>query len=89
MKTHRRILHDVMPTRTVPVQSLAGALRAGPPSWTARGMLILALALGGLGAGTAVSSGHGSADHASSYQPEGNIHLVASASPTAIRPWIY
>ena len=89
MKTHRWILHDVMPTRTVPVQGLAGALRTGPPIRTARGILILALALGGLGADAAVSSGHGSADHASSHQPEGNIHLVASASPTAIRPWIY
>ena len=68
MKTHRRILHDVMPAQTVPVQGLAGALRTGPPIRTARGILVLALALGGLGADAAVSSGHGSADHASSYQ---------------------
>jgi len=88
MKTHRRILHDVMPARTVPVQGLAGALRTGPPIRTARGILILALALGGLGADAAASSGHGSADHANSHQLVGNIHLAATGH-AARKPWIY
>ncbi len=89
MKAHRRILHDVMPTRTVPVQGLAGALRTDQPIRTARGILILALALGSLGADAAVSSGHSSADHARSHQPAGNIRLVATSSHASNGPWIY
>lgn len=88
MKAHRQILHDVIPSQTVPVEGLAGALRTGPPIRMARGILILALALGGLGVGAAASSGHGSADHASSHQPAGNIHLAASTL-AASKPWIY
>jgi len=84
MGTHRRILHDVTPTRTVPVQGLAGALRADPPIRVARGILILALAVGGLGAGAAASAGLSGADHARSHQPTGNIHLTARS-----KPWIY
>lgn len=84
MGTHRRILHDVTPTRTVPVQGLAGALRADPPIRAARGILILALAVGGLGAGAAASAGLSGADHASYHQPTGNIHLTARS-----KPWIY
>ena len=30
MKTHRRILHVVVPARTVPVEGLTGALEADP-----------------------------------------------------------
>lgn len=89
MGKHRRVLHDVMPTRTVPVQGLAGALRTDPPIRTARGVLILTLALGSLGAGAAASSGLGRADHATSHQPASNIHLAASTSHAASKPWIY
>jgi hypothetical protein len=88
MGTHRRILHDVTPARTVPVQGLAGALRADPPIRAARGILILALAAGGLGAGAAASAGLSSAGHASPHQPAGNIHLTAGTH-AASKPWIY
>jgi hypothetical protein len=88
MGKHRRILHDVTPTRTVPVRGLAGALRADPPIQAARGILILTLAAGGLSAGAAASAGLGSADHASSHQPVANIHLAAGTH-AASKPWIY
>jgi len=88
MGKHRRILHDVTPARTAPVQGLAGSLRANPPIRAARGILILTLAVGSLGAGAAASAGLSSADHTSSHQPAANIHLAAS-NHTAIRPWIY
>lgn len=86
MGTHRRVLHEVTPARTVPAQGLAVALRAGPPIRTGRGIIILALALGGLGAGA--TAGHGSADHADFHQPAGSIHLTASTR-AAPKPWIY
>jgi hypothetical protein len=88
MGKHRRILHDVTPARTVPVQGLAGTLRADSPIRTARGILILALAAGGLGVGAATSAGLSSADHASSHQPTGNVHLAAGTH-AASKPWIY
>jgi hypothetical protein len=88
MGTHRRILHDVTPARTVPVQGLARALRADPPIRAARGIVLLALAVGGLGAGAAASAGLSNADHAGSHQPAGNIHLAASTHAVS-KPWIY
>jgi hypothetical protein len=88
MGKHRRILHDATPTRTVPVQGLAGELRADPPIRAARGILILTLAAGALGAGAAASAGLSSADPASSHQPAGNVHLAASTH-AASKPWIY
>src|SRR5215475_15728016 len=69
MGKHRRILHDLTPARTVPIQGLAGSLRADPPIRAARGILILTLAAGSLGAGAAASAALISADHASSHQP--------------------
>lgn len=89
MKTHKRILHGVIPARTVPAGSLAGSLRTDPPARaTARGILILVLALGGLGAGAAASPGHGSAGHPSSHQRAGTI-LLAAGTSQARGPWIY
>ena len=88
MNTHRRILHDAIPPRTVPVEGLAETPRTDPLDRTARGILILALALGGLGAGAVASPGHG-AGHAISHQPAGTTRLTASASLTPDRPWMY
>ncbi len=94
MKTDRWILHVVIQARTVPVDGLPGALRTDPLVWTARGILILALVLGSLGAGAAASSGYGSTDHATAHQPAGSISLAASAYPisfgdTKNAPWMY
>src|SRR5258708_40061552 len=68
MKTHRRILHVAIPARTIPVEALRGALGSDPMVRAARGILILALALGSLGSlGTdaTASAGPGGADHPS------------------------
>ena len=54
----------VIPAQTVPAEGLLGAQRPDPLVRTARGIAILALVLGGLGADAVVSSAHSSADHA-------------------------
>ena len=82
MTTHRRILHEVIPAQTVHAGGSTGAVRTDPLVRTARGITILALVLGGLGAGAAASSGHSSAD-----QPAGNTHLAAGSMSS--RPWMY
>ena len=94
MKTHRWILHVAIQPRTVPVDGLPEALRTDPLVRTARGVLIVALALGSLGADAAASSGYGSAGHANAHQPAGNIRLAASANTISSghlsnRPWMY
>ncbi len=94
MKTHRRILHVVVPARTVPVEGLTGALEADPLVRAARGILILAVILGSLGADAMVSSGYGSASHASAHQQAASVRLAASAHPigsghSANSPWMY
>jgi len=86
MAKHRRILHEVAQPRIVPAEGLAGVVRTDPLVRTARGITILALVLGGLGAGAAASSGHSGADHARTHQPAGNTHLAAAKSS---RPWLY
>jgi hypothetical protein len=74
MKTHKWIPHAVVQARTVPVETLPGALRTDPLVQAARGILILALALGSIGAESAASSGH-----ASTHQAAGNVRLTESA----------
>jgi hypothetical protein len=80
MKTHRWIPHVVIQPRTAPVESLTGAQPTEPLVQAARGILILALVLGSLGADAAASSGYASAGHASTRQSASNIHLAASTS---------
>jgi hypothetical protein len=77
MKTHRWILHAAIQARTDPL------------AWAARGILILALVLGSLGAVAAASSGYGSGDHASAHQPAGNNRLAASSGHIIDVPWMY
>ncbi len=74
MKTHKWIPHVVAQARTVPVETLPGALRTTPLGQAARGILILALALGSIGAESAASSGY-----ASTHQAAGNARLAESA----------
>lgn len=65
----------------------SGTLRANLLGPVARGMLILALALGSIGiAGAAVMSGHGNSEHARAYHAAGNT--VAYRALTAT-PWMY
>jgi hypothetical protein len=88
MAKHRRILHEVAQPRTVPAEGLTGAVRTDPLVRTARGITILALVLGGLGAGAGASLGHSSTDHTRPHQPAGNTHLAASHIASS-RPWMY
>jgi len=90
MKAHRWTQHVAKHARTVPAESLAEAPRTDPLARTARGMVILSLVIGGLGAAAAASPGHVSADHANGHQQTGDIRLMASTVlHTANRPWIY
>ena len=94
MKTHKWILPADMPAQIGPAESPAGVTRTDPPGRAARGILILALVLGGLGAEGAVTPGHGTGDQASAHVAAGSNRLGASAyltsSPHAIaHPWIY
>lgn len=87
MKAHRWTQYVARHARTVPDESLAGAPRTDPLARTARGMVILSLVIGGLGAGAVASPGHVSTDHANGHQQTGNIRLMVLK--TANRPWIY
>jgi hypothetical protein len=78
VSTRRRIPHAFMQARTGPLNESPERLRNDPLAQAARGILILAFVLGSLGADAAVSSGQGSAGHATGRQPEVGIHLAAS-----------
>ncbi|MGD0933294.1 MAG: hypothetical protein ABR922_01795 [Streptosporangiaceae bacterium] len=66
-----------------PAEGLAEVSRAHPPRRAARGVLILALVLGGLGAEGAVTSGHNPGDQASTYHAAGDNRPAASAYLTS------
>ena len=70
MKTHKWILPADMQARIGPAES-PGITRTDPPGRAARGILILALVLGGLGAEGAVTAGHGTDDQASAQHAAG------------------
>jgi hypothetical protein len=91
MKAHRQTPHVAKHARTVPAKGQAGAPRTGPVVRTTGGILVLAFALGSLGAELTELPGHGSAGHASAHQQAGNIRLAASAGGVRIsnRPWMY
>ena len=94
MKTHKWILPADMQARIGPAESPAGVIRTDPPARAARGILILALVLGGLGAEGAVTPGHGTGDQASAHVAAGSNRLGASAYLTSsghaiAHPWMY
>ena len=94
MKTHRWILHGAIQARSVPLDGSTGAPRTDPLVGAARGILILALVLGSLGADALASSGYGNGDHASAHQSAGNVHPAARAYSISFsnienRPWMY
>jgi hypothetical protein len=86
---HRRVPHASVQPRTVSLEEFPEGPRSDPPAQAARGILILALVLGGLGAGAAASSGYGSADHAGPARSAGDIHLAASSSHAIPMGWMY
>jgi hypothetical protein len=79
MKTHKWNPPVNMQARTDPAPSQAGVTRTDPPGRATRGILILALVLGGLGAEGAVTSGHGTGDRASAHNAAGGNRPAASA----------
>lgn len=92
MKTHQWILPVVTQARIDPAESPAGATRTLSPGRTARGILVLALVVGGLGAEAGAASGHSTGDHSSAHRSAGNIRLEASSHLTGsahYNPWMY
>ena len=83
MKTRKWILPADMQARIGPAESPAGVTQTDPPGRAARGILILALVLGGLGAEGAVTAGHGTGDQASAHHAAGVNRPAASAYLTS------
>ena len=94
MKTHGWLLPAVRQEQAVSVKG-TGTLRINPLGQTARGVLILALALSGIGAaGAAVTTGHGTGEHARAYHAAGNAQIkpIAHRAGLGLRshyPWMY
>jgi hypothetical protein len=89
MKTYKWILPADMQAGIGPAESLAGVTRTDPPGRAARGILILALVLGGVGAEGAVTAGHGTGDQASAHHAAGANRPAASTyltSSVRVRP---
>jgi|HubBroStandDraft_1064217.scaffolds.fasta_scaffold243921_2 hypothetical protein len=83
-----------MHARTVPVEGSTLVPRTDPRGRATRGMVIMALVLGSLGANAMAASGYGSGDHTGAQQPAGHIRLgassyVASSVLVSDRPWMY
>ena len=91
MKTHRQTLHVAKHARTVLAKGQAGTPRIDPVVRATGGILVLAFALGSLGAEVTELSGHGSGGHASAHQQTGNIRLAVSTTTvrSSDRPWMY
>ncbi len=75
--------YAAMHARTVPVEGSILVPRTDPRGRATRGMVIMALVLGGLGANAVVASGYGTSDHAGAHQPAANIRLGASSYVTS------
>lgn len=96
MKTHRSLWHAAMRAG-----GWAGSARHEAPKGAVRvrvtrGILVLALVLGGLGGAALALPGHGSAGHvqAPAHQPASDlVHPAAASSTSSVsalrRPWMY
>lgn len=76
MNTHSRIPHAIIQGRT------------DSPRLAARGLVVLVLMLGSLGADIAATTGHSSARQPDSIRPGTSSYLI-SASHISERPWMY
>jgi hypothetical protein len=56
-------------------------------AWAVRGVLVMALALGSVGAAIAALTGHGHASHPGAHQPGG--HNSVSNVRSVSMPWMY
>ena len=82
MTTHKWIQPFIMQARSGLAESPAGVTRTVPRR-AARGVLILALVLGSLGAEGAVTSGHSTGEQASTHHAAGDTRPAASAYLTS------
>jgi hypothetical protein len=94
MNTQRWITRVVTRPYAAPAGTLPAALRTDPLGHAARGALVLALALGSLGAGAIAASGAASAGHASAHHPAEGVHLATGAalappSHASLSGWMY
>jgi hypothetical protein len=94
MRTHTRTPHALMQTRTIPSDGSPPARRPSPVLLVVRGILILAVVLGTLGAEAAQSAGYVSAGRAGAYQAAGDVRAPAGAYRVSTRPaidapWMY
>jgi hypothetical protein len=102
MKVHRRVPYAPMHARTAPAPAIDGTVPAGTVTTgtgrtnslgrAGRGVIIMAFALGSIGAEAGALSAHG--DLASGHQPTGSVRLDAHASQVSPqilsqRPWMY
>ena len=93
MTTHQWIPPVPMQARIGPADSQAEATRTDPAGRAARGILVLALLLGGLGAEGAVTSGHSTGDRASTHhaassnRPDVSSYVRSPAHAIA-NPWM-
>lgn len=92
MKVHRRVPYTPMHALTVTAEGPSGTPRSESLGRAGRGIIILAFALGSIGAEAAAVSAHG--DLASAAQSAGSIRLGANMSPISAqhitqRPWMY
>jgi hypothetical protein len=83
MKTRKWIRPVITQAGIDPAESAVGVTRIDTPGRATRGILILALVLGGLGAEGAVASGHGTGDQASAHNAAGDNRPAANAYLTS------
>ena len=93
VSTRRWIPHAFTQAEAGPLPESPEGQRADTLAQAARGIVILAFALGALGI-EAAPLGHVSADHASGHQSENGIHLAASVRQISgdvivPMPWMY
>lgn len=94
VSTHKWIPHAFTQARTGPVKESPQAQRTDAFTQAARGLLIVAFALGSLGASGAVSASHEGVGPANSRQPDSRLDLtvslqVSSGAPVLPNPWMY
>ncbi len=93
MKTHRSLWHVIIRV----CGSADGAHSKAPAgearAWVKRGIVVLALTSGGLGAAVLASPAHSSAvhvhAHATAHQPAGTSPGAGNTLSTYSRPWIF
>lgn len=85
MRTQKPMPYVAKHARTVPAVELTEAPRANTLSRGARGVVGMALVIGGLGAAAAAPSVFHADSHASAYRQASSV----GPAPMSHRPWMY